>query len=626
MALASRGRRCWVSGMSIRTGLSGSMLAITLALCAGCGCPCPEPSTPQRVAPAERARPTIPSVSIKQQCADTPVEPSEPEVEVMGDLGVVRLSADAFVDLSPDQRKLAYELTGAIRAADPIVYDQRDPQGLLVKVLAEELALHVDAMPSDLRPKVEGFVRLVFAHKGPRDSMTRGRVSFGITPEELGTATMVAWKGGAKVEGVATEAALRTWLAKLQPVLFDERLPTRAPRTVPAAKRYAKQIAVVVGALRRARAYAEPAQQRVLDLQILALESNTDSALAVYQAAWAADIFPVDLALGFFGAVLGPSGERELVAHLFLSDPKASAELHAPFDTIRAALATSSTLRPVVEMPLGLSSRLASPSVLRSPATGSAKVLVAPAAASAVSGFVGTAMARAFLVDPTHEADVRRCAGPSLRTLQLARAVAAAPSSRAVPAVIAQIHAEAAILASPRTFSASGLLSDGACGAMLGETYLMEYLFELGGLASGLADAPEALRARALVVSYAVERGAAKEVVRDGHSYLQTSGPEPWARAMGDLRDETRAILDQGDGARAGKLLARQDVASGERWARGARGRLQSLGLPRVIVWQPPLLQPIRSEEGKVEDVTLEEGLSWIEASLLMAGRAKGED
>jgi hypothetical protein len=602
------------------------MLAITLALCAGCGCPCPEPATPQRVAPTEQARRTIPNVSIKQQCADTPVEPSEPEVEILGDFGVVRLSADAFVDLSRDQRKLAYELTDAIRAADPIVYDQRDPQGLLVKALAEELALHLDVVPADLRPKVEGFVRLVFAHKGPRDATTSGRVSFGITPEELGTATVAAWKGGAKFDGVVTEPALRAWLGKLHPVLFDERVPTRAPRTVPAARRYAKQISAVVGALRRARTYAEPAQQRVLDLQILALESNTESALTAYQAAWAADTFPVDLALGFFGPVLGPSGERELVAHLFLSDPKASAELQAPFNTIRSALATSSTLRPVVETPLGLSSRPASPPVLRLPATGPAKMLVAPAAASAVSGVVGAALARAFLLDPTHEADVRRCVGPSQRTLQLARAAAAAPSSPAVPAVIARIHAEAVVLASPRTFSARGLLSDDACAAMLGETYLMEYLFELGGLASGLADAPEALRARALVVSYAIERGAAKEVVRDGHSYLQTSGPEPWARAMGDLRDETRAILDQGDGARAGKLLARQDVASGERWARGARGRLQSLGLPRVIVWQPPLLQPIRTEEGKVEDVTLEEGLSWIEASLHMAGRAKGED
>lgn len=601
------------------------MLALTLALFAGCGCPCPEPTTPQRVAPAERARPAIPSVSIKQQCADTPEEPSEPEVEVIGDLGVVRLSADAFVDLSPVQRKLAYELTGAMRAADPIVYDQRDPQGLLVKALAEEFALHLEAVPADLRPKVENFVRLVFAHKGPRDAMTRGRISFGITPEELTNATLAAWKAGAKLEGVTTEPALRKWLGKLQPVLFDERLPARTPRKVPAASRYAKQIAEVVEALRRARGYAEPGQQRVLDLQIRALESNTDSALAAYQAAWAADTFPVDLALGFFGAVLGPSGERELVAHLFLSDPKASAELQAPFDTIRSALASSSTLRPVVETPLGLSPRPASPCVLRLPGTGPAKMLVAPAAASAVSGFVGTAMARAFLVDPAHEADVRRCAGASQRTLQMARAAAVVPSV-GVPEVIAQVHAEAVVLASPRSFAASGLLSDSSCAAMLGETYLMEYQFDLGGLASGLADAHEALRARALVVSYAIERGAVKQVVRDGHSYLQTSGPEPWARAMGELRDETRAILDQGDGARAGKLLARRDVASGERWARSARGRLQSLGIPRLLVWQPPLLKPIEGEQGKMQDVTLEEGLSWIEASLYMAGRAKGED
>lgn len=543
----------------------------------------------------------------------------------MGDVGLVRLSADAFVDLSPEQRLLAYELMGAIRAADPIIYDQRDPQGLLVKELAEELVLHLDVVPAELRLKVEAFAGTVFAHKGPRDAMTRGRLSLGVTPEELETAAVAAWKGGAKLGGVTTEPALRAWLRKLQPVLFDERLPTRAARAVPAAKRYAKPIAAMAAALRRARAHADPAQQRALDLQVHALESPTDATLTAYQAPWAADTFPVDLALGFFGPALGPSGERELVAHLFLSDPKASVELQASFDTVRTALSTASASRPVAEMPLDLGSRPAFPSMLRLPSTGPAKMLVASAADSAVHGFVGAAIARAFLADTSHEVDVRRCAGPSLRTLQMARAMASAPSSPAVPGVIAQIHATATVLASPRTFSGSGLLADPACAALLGETYLMESLFDLSRLASGV-DAPEVLRARAVVLSHAIERGAAREVVRDGKSYLQTSGPEPWARAMGELRDETRAILDQGDGARAGRLLARQDMASVERWARGARERLQSQGLPRALVWQAPLLKPIRGEGGQVEDVTLEEGLSWIEASLWLAGRAKGAD
>ncbi|HOT12977.1 MAG TPA: hypothetical protein PK710_24560, partial [Polyangiaceae bacterium] len=201
---------------------NGSLLAsagvVMMAWSLGCGCPCPEPATPQApAAAAARTRPTLPPGALRQQCADTPAESTSPTIEVFADLGVIRLSADTFVDLPVQQRKLAYALAKVAQAATPIQYEQRHPQGKHIQILAEELALHLNAVPADLRPSVKTFVALVFAHKGPRDAWSDERLSFSLTRAQLETAVLAAWKAGASFPGVSSEPALRTWLSKLTP-------------------------------------------------------------------------------------------------------------------------------------------------------------------------------------------------------------------------------------------------------------------------------------------------------------------------------------------------------------------------------------------------------------------------
>jgi len=570
---------------------------------------------------------------VAQQCEANLSESNDPIVEVLGGLGVIRLSADAFVDLSVNERKMAYWFMQAVGSADSILYDQRSPHGLSAKALAEDLGLHTKVVPVELRPKVESLVMAIFAHKGPRDSATRERLAFDLTRSELEIAVVAAWKDGARFGGQASEVALKTWLRQLESVLFDDTEPPPPNRKGAGASRYAKERGQIAAALRAARDFAPPNQQRLLDLQIAFVEQSTDESRAAYQAEWAVQSFPIDLVMGFLGPVT-PSGDREFVVHLFLADRTLTNDLQGALDTLRTVfvntsprIVTTRTVRPVLETPLVMGSRTTSPVALY-PSTDPIKMLVAPVANTATWGLFGTTVVQAFLGDTSREADVRRCLGPSQRTLRSARAMVAMPSSSVVPGVIADIHAETMVLASAGSFVSDGLLPDRVCVDLLGDVYLMSYLLSLGGLSVDRSDGLggfDVSKTSSTVVAYALERGAVKEVVRNGYSHLEVSDRDAWLRAVGSLRDETKGILERADGVMARSLLTRRNGVPEGRWARSAREHLQALGVPRTIVWQPPVLQAIRDEAGVVQDVSLDETASWIDAQLVWAGRLRAK-
>ena len=117
---------CWACHMPSRM----SIAALSLVVVAGCGHPPVGPNTP---APSTKARPRPPRISLPDmqsmgQCVDTPADVGL-EMEVVDHMGVVALSADAFIDLTPEQRILAYHLSRAAVAAEPIIYEQRGPLG-----------------------------------------------------------------------------------------------------------------------------------------------------------------------------------------------------------------------------------------------------------------------------------------------------------------------------------------------------------------------------------------------------------------------------------------------------------------------------------------------------------------
>ena len=96
----------------------------------------------------------VPALAV-QLVARQPAVPSSPIVERVGDTGFIQIRADSFRHLDARQQALAYWLTQASIAIDPIIYDQLSAYGLREKRLLEEIVAH----PSGIAPDVFANVR-----------------------------------------------------------------------------------------------------------------------------------------------------------------------------------------------------------------------------------------------------------------------------------------------------------------------------------------------------------------------------------------------------------------------------------------------------------------------------------
>src|SRR5215218_8148653 len=74
--------------------------------------------------------------------AAKPTATKTPLVERVGDTGFIQLESPSFAGLDDRQKAMAYWLTQAAIAIDPIVYDQLSPFGLRQKRLLEGVMAH----------------------------------------------------------------------------------------------------------------------------------------------------------------------------------------------------------------------------------------------------------------------------------------------------------------------------------------------------------------------------------------------------------------------------------------------------------------------------------------------------
>ena len=86
----------------------------------------------------------------------------------VGRTGFVQLEAESFQTLSLKEQTLAYWLTQASIAIDPINYDQNSIWGLRQKRVLEAIVSHAAAA----NPKVVAFTKLFWANRGNHNDMT----------------------------------------------------------------------------------------------------------------------------------------------------------------------------------------------------------------------------------------------------------------------------------------------------------------------------------------------------------------------------------------------------------------------------------------------------------------------
>src|SRR5437588_3705352 len=144
-----------------------------------------------------------------------------PLVERVGDTGFIQLEADSFSRLDARQQALAYWLTQASIAIDPIIYDQLSQYGIREKRLLEGIVA-IEA-PAGIR----SFALLFWANRGNHNETTAQKFLPAFTFEELKIAAHTAFAHGAMRTNDAwlspfrAQADLDNELVELKPSLFD---------------------------------------------------------------------------------------------------------------------------------------------------------------------------------------------------------------------------------------------------------------------------------------------------------------------------------------------------------------------------------------------------------------------
>jgi len=153
--------------------------------------------------------------------AISPLFAADALVDRVGTTGFVQLEAESFQKLTPKEQALAYWLSQASIAIDPIIYDQNSPFGLRQKRVLEEIARHGGPK------KVVDFLKLFWANRGNHNEMTAQKFLPEFTFEELKAAAHASMSaGGFKGTPYGTAALhslldLDKELADLRASLFD---------------------------------------------------------------------------------------------------------------------------------------------------------------------------------------------------------------------------------------------------------------------------------------------------------------------------------------------------------------------------------------------------------------------
>jgi dipeptidyl-peptidase III len=118
-------------------------------------------------------------------------------VERVGDTAFVQLRAPSFQALSPRQQGLAYWLTQASIAIDPIIYDQLSAYGLRQKRLLEEIMARPKGIDPAAMAKIAEFAKLFWANRGNHNELTSQKFLPSFTFEQLEKAARIAQQNGA---------------------------------------------------------------------------------------------------------------------------------------------------------------------------------------------------------------------------------------------------------------------------------------------------------------------------------------------------------------------------------------------------------------------------------------------
>lgn len=684
-------------------------IALLGLLLASCHCPAPPPCPcAQSAASPATSKPAPVLESPKpEQCADTAAEPKVYEVETVDDTLVLRLYADGFIDLQPRERMLAYWLSQAAIAGEPITWDQRSRFGLALKALFEELALHSRAIDERVRSRFETFGKKVFLNKGIYEGWTQKKLAPSFTREELKAAASAALKDGAKFPSVADEAGLAKFLASLDKILFDpkfepmgvnkspgkgqdlitasaanyyeglslkdlsgykeahplnSRLVKRGGRIEEDVYRakpgglYQAELGRMVDALRQALPLATDGQRKNLEALIEYLESGDHEAYRKYAIGWVKDDSPVDAILGFveqYGDPRGVHGEYE--AAVFSVDKARTgmmkkvaaeaayfeqkmpwldvykrSEFKPPMANAVLPLTLSGGAGPVTPVGINLPNEQ---DIRQNHGSKNFYLTSVEAAGTSVQGKV---LAQ-HLLPPGQVAEYQRCASSAYAAAVALHEITGHGSGKVSDKLqgdpLAALREYGSTLEEARADLVAlyaswdpkarqiGLLPDEGCAKVMAQTYPARMLMRWRMVPSGDSLEEDHMRAQALIVRFAVERGAVREEQVDGRWFLVVSDLDLWRKSVTDLLAELMRIKAEGDHARARELVEKYGAKLVPAWRDRVIDRLAKAGVPSRHAFLSPRIKPLRDGQGKIVDATIVDSLGLVDTVLADAGK-----
>jgi len=183
--------------------------------------------------------PLIPSAPRAQAQTAPPAQhdktaPAGPLFARVGSTGFILLKAESFASLTPQQQALAYWLTEAAIAIDPIIYDQLSRCGLREKRLLEEIVAHPAGTDPRVLSRITEFAELFWANRGNHNDYTAQKFVPAFTFDELKQAALAAQQHGAMQTAYADLPPIRT-LAELEKELDELRASLFDPDFEPMA-------------------------------------------------------------------------------------------------------------------------------------------------------------------------------------------------------------------------------------------------------------------------------------------------------------------------------------------------------------------------------------------------------
>lgn len=162
-------------------------------------------------------------------CSRKPATPAATTlVERVGSTAFLQLEAESFRKLTPRQQALAYWLSQAAIAIDPIIYDQLSRFGLRQKRMLEAIVSHPQGVNPAVMEKIVAFTKLFWANRGNHNETTAQKFLPEFTFEELKEAGVQAIRSGLQIgdpygsgKPMRTEADFIAEITELRPSLFD---------------------------------------------------------------------------------------------------------------------------------------------------------------------------------------------------------------------------------------------------------------------------------------------------------------------------------------------------------------------------------------------------------------------